>query len=131
MPATPAESMTHVVRRPNFRADTVGSLLRPDYLHRARASFAAGVIEADELRKIEDHAIRDVVRMQEEVGLEVVTDGEFRRENWYAHFVGRLSGVRIADASTKAFTRNTSQPTHVPKRVQTVDKISAPQPIVL
>jgi 5-methyltetrahydropteroyltriglutamate--homocysteine methyltransferase len=129
MAAMTAESAP--AARRNFRADTVGSLLRPDYLLRARANFAAGTLNAEELRDAEDKAIREVVRMQEEVGLEVVTDGEYRRENWYAHFVGRLCGVVIAEASTKGFTQNSSQPRHVPKRVQTVGKVFAPQPIVL
>jgi 5-methyltetrahydropteroyltriglutamate--homocysteine methyltransferase len=126
-----AESTTPATSRRNFRADTVGSLLRPDYLLGARASFAAGTLNAEELREVEDKAIREVVRMQEEVGLEIVTDGEYRRENWYAHFVGRLAGIVIAEASTKGFTQNSLQPRHVPKRVQTVGKISAPHPIVL
>ena len=65
--------------RPPFRADHVGSLLRPPELTRARDEHAAGRISAEELRAIEDEAIRDVVRMQEEVGLQSVTDGEFRR----------------------------------------------------
>jgi 5-methyltetrahydropteroyltriglutamate--homocysteine methyltransferase len=68
-----------MVSRTNFRADTVGSLLRPPAVHAARAEFAAGKINASTLREIEDAAIRDVVRMQEGVGLAFVTDGEFRR----------------------------------------------------
>ncbi|HEX3411323.1 MAG TPA: 5-methyltetrahydropteroyltriglutamate--homocysteine S-methyltransferase, partial [Stellaceae bacterium] len=60
---------------PPFRADHVGSLLRPPELLRARAEHAAGRKSAEELRRIEDAAIRDVVRMQEEIGLQGVTDG--------------------------------------------------------
>ena len=57
-----------MAQRKNFRADTVGSLLRPPAVHAARADFAAGKIDAAALRKIEDDAIRDVVRMQERSG---------------------------------------------------------------
>ena len=62
-----------------FRADHVGSLLRPPRLHDARAAAATGRIDADELTQIEDDCIREVVRQQEALGLDVVTDGEFRR----------------------------------------------------
>ena len=64
---------------PPFRADHVGSLLRPERLLKAREDAAADRISADELKQIEDESIRDVVRMQEEVGLQSATDGEFRR----------------------------------------------------
>ena len=62
--------------RPPFRADHVGSLLRPPEVLRAREDFAAGRLSADRLREIEDAAIREVVRMQQEVGLRSATDGE-------------------------------------------------------
>ncbi|HEX3056124.1 MAG TPA: hypothetical protein VHP82_08305, partial [Gaiellaceae bacterium] len=64
---------------PPFRADHVGSLLRPQRLLAARDEHAAGRIDDDELRAIEDGAIREAVGMQEEVGLQSATDGEFRR----------------------------------------------------
>lgn len=79
--------------RAPFRADQVGSLLRPDELHRARDDFHDGRIAADELRAVEDRCIRDVVRKQEEVGLKAVTDGEFRRAWWHFDFFGGLDGV--------------------------------------
>jgi 5-methyltetrahydropteroyltriglutamate--homocysteine methyltransferase len=90
-----------------------------------------GKIDAAALRKVEDAAIRDVVRMQEDIGLSVVTDGEFRRENWYADFVGKLSGVVISPGLGQGFIEQGGQPKHVPKRVQTVGKVSAPEPIAL
>jgi 5-methyltetrahydropteroyltriglutamate--homocysteine methyltransferase len=65
--------------RPPFRADHVGSLLRPPELLQARADLDAGLIDAVELRAVEDEAIRTIVRRQEEVGLTSATDGEFRR----------------------------------------------------
>ena len=78
---------------PPFRADHVGSLLRPARLLRARAEHAAGRVEADELRAVEDDAIREAVRMQEDVGLRSATDGEFRRTSWHMDFIYRLGGV--------------------------------------
>jgi 5-methyltetrahydropteroyltriglutamate--homocysteine methyltransferase len=118
-------------QRPNFRADTVGSLLRPPSVHAARANFHGGKIDAATLRKVEDVAIRDVVRMQEDVGLPIVTDGEFRRENWYADFIRKLAGVVITDGAGQGFAQKGDQPKHIPKRVQTIGKVSAPQPIVI
>src|ERR1043165_2657234 len=82
---------------PPFRADHVGSLLRPPHLLKARAQRAAGEIGADELRAIEDEAIRDVVRMQRDVGLRSATDGEFRRTSWHMDFIYRLGGIRATD----------------------------------
>jgi methionine synthase II (cobalamin-independent) len=84
---------------PPFRADHVGSLLRPPALLAARADFAAGAITADQLRLAEDDAIRDAVRMQEEIGLQSATDGEFRRAEWHTDFIKRLGGIREADAA--------------------------------
>jgi 5-methyltetrahydropteroyltriglutamate--homocysteine methyltransferase len=79
--------------KPPFRADHVGSLLRPPQLLKAREDFAAGRIDADELRGIEDEAIREIVRKQEEVGLQSATDGEFRRASWHMDFIYQLDGI--------------------------------------
>jgi 5-methyltetrahydropteroyltriglutamate--homocysteine methyltransferase len=81
---------------PPFRADHVGSLLRPPALLQARERFAAGEIDADELRGHEDDAIRDVVRMQQDVGLRSATDGEFRRSSWHMDFLYQLDGISKA-----------------------------------
>ena len=83
--------------KPPFRADHVGSLLRPPELLRAREEFAAGRISADELRGVEDDAIRVAVRMQEDVGLQSATDGEFRRASWHMDFIYQLDGIDQAD----------------------------------
>jgi 5-methyltetrahydropteroyltriglutamate--homocysteine methyltransferase len=80
-----------------FRADHVGSLLRPESVKTARAARAAGEITADDLRAVEDQAITDVVRMQQDVGLQSATDGEFRRTSWHMDFIYQLGGVRKAD----------------------------------
>src|SRR3954451_3526022 len=92
--------------RPPFRADHVGSLLRPPELLRAREDFAAERIGAEELRAVEDDAIREVVRRQEEVGLRSATDGEFRRASWHMDFIYRLGGITRAHESLKVEFRN-------------------------
>jgi 5-methyltetrahydropteroyltriglutamate--homocysteine methyltransferase len=98
MSPTQTAQQEHSMRRttPPFRADHVGSLLRPQRLLKAREDFEAGRLPADELREIEDDAIRDVVRMQEEVGLQSATDGEFRRASWHMDFIYSLDGVSTA-----------------------------------
>jgi 5-methyltetrahydropteroyltriglutamate--homocysteine methyltransferase len=91
---------------PPFRADHVGSLLRPPELLKAREDFAEGRIDADELRGVEDEAVRDVVRKQEEVGLQSATDGEFRRASWHMDFIYQLSGINPADDHITVQFRN-------------------------
>jgi 5-methyltetrahydropteroyltriglutamate--homocysteine methyltransferase len=83
--------------RPPFRADHVGSLLRPAELHRARERRAAGEIDAAQLRAVEDEAIAAAVTMQEQAGLQSATDGEFRRGSWHMDFIYRLDGVERGD----------------------------------
>jgi 5-methyltetrahydropteroyltriglutamate--homocysteine methyltransferase len=82
---------------PPFRADHVGSLLRPQRLLQAREDRTADRISADELKQIEDESIRDVVRMQEDVGLQSATDGEFRRASWHMDFIYELDGISKAE----------------------------------
>jgi len=82
---------------PPFRADHVGSLLRPERLLRARADRAAGTITAAELTTVEDEAIREAVAMQADVGLQSATDGEFRRTSWHMDFIYALGGVGQTD----------------------------------
>jgi 5-methyltetrahydropteroyltriglutamate--homocysteine methyltransferase len=78
---------------PPFRADHVGSLLRPPELRQARDDFAAGTITAGQLRAVEDEAIRGAVALQQEAGLRSVTDGEFRRASWHMDFVYQIGGI--------------------------------------
>jgi 5-methyltetrahydropteroyltriglutamate--homocysteine methyltransferase len=76
--------------RPPFHADHVGSLLRPDYLIAARQKFLAGTLAKEELQPLEDRAVREVVAMQEEIGLRVVTDGEFGRNSYLTGFLNPI-----------------------------------------
>jgi len=91
---------------PPFRADHVGSLLRPRRLLEARAAHAEGRLDADGLRAVEDDAIREVVRLQEEVGLQSATDGEFRRTSWHMDFIYQLHGVSRTDEKITVHFRN-------------------------
>lgn len=76
-----------------FRCDIVGSFLRPDVLKQARADFNAGIIDAAQLKTVEDVSIRDLVAKQKAAGLKVVTDGEFRRSYWHLDFMWGLQGI--------------------------------------
>jgi len=87
--------------RPPFRADHVGSLLRPQVLRQAFRRHAANEIGDDEFARIQDDCIRAAVRMQEELGLEVTTDGEFRRGSYWGRFVDRTEGLEIRPALLK------------------------------
>ena len=81
---------------PPFRADHVGSLLRPKELLQARKDHEEGKLDAGSLARLEDEAIADVVRMQRDVGLRSATDGEFRRASWHMDFIYQLEGVSKA-----------------------------------
>jgi 5-methyltetrahydropteroyltriglutamate--homocysteine methyltransferase len=84
---------------PPFRADHVGSLLRPARLRKARARRERGELSAATLRSLEDECIREAVRWQEELGLRSITDGEFRRGFYHTDFLGRLEGVTLGRTS--------------------------------
>jgi 5-methyltetrahydropteroyltriglutamate--homocysteine methyltransferase len=91
---------------PPFRADHVGSLLRPPRLLQARDDLAAGRIGAADLRAVEDEAIAEAVRMQEEAGLQSATDGEFRRASWHMDFIYSLGGISKAPGNLAVKFRN-------------------------
>jgi 5-methyltetrahydropteroyltriglutamate--homocysteine methyltransferase len=82
---------------PPFRADHVGSLLRPPELLKARAEYQAGHLSAAELRAAEDKAIRDGIRLQRDLGLQGITDGEMRRGSWHMDFLYQIGGVEHSD----------------------------------
>jgi len=88
-----------------IRTDVVGSLLRPPHLKEARARFDDGAISAGELRAIEDDAVREAVRLQEEVGLDVVSDGELRRLNFQDSFGGSVEGYDAARSTLHVYER--------------------------
>jgi 5-methyltetrahydropteroyltriglutamate--homocysteine methyltransferase len=117
---------------PPFRADLVGSFLRPPELLDARKAFAEKRIDAGELKGIEDVAIRDVVALQEELGFQAATDGEFRRTSWHMDFIYQLGGITRTDEQLQvAFMNNegttsfTSAALRVNNRVKIDDTIFA------
>jgi 5-methyltetrahydropteroyltriglutamate--homocysteine methyltransferase len=85
------------VNKPPFRADHVGSLLRPPELLQARNSRDRGEISGEQLRQVEDRCIRDAVKMQENIGLHGITDGEYRRTLWHADFLSKIEGVVVKE----------------------------------
>ena len=85
--------------KPPFRADHVGSLLRPSEVADARAALEAGRIRQEELRAIEDRHIRQAIGLQQDVGLRAVTDGEYRRAFWHYDFMGMLEGMELVTRS--------------------------------
>jgi 5-methyltetrahydropteroyltriglutamate--homocysteine methyltransferase len=93
---------------PPFRADHVGSLLRPASLLAARDEFAAGQLDAAQLRAVEDAAIAAVVDLQAQVGLQSATDGEFRRASWHMDFIYQLGGISKAPGNLAVKFRNSS-----------------------
>jgi 5-methyltetrahydropteroyltriglutamate--homocysteine methyltransferase len=93
---------------PPFRADHVGSLLRPAQLLAARDDYIAGRIDAAALRAAEDEAIRAAVQMQRDVGLQSATDGEFRRASWHMDFIYQLGGVEKAPGNLAVRFHNPS-----------------------
>jgi 5-methyltetrahydropteroyltriglutamate--homocysteine methyltransferase len=93
---------------PPFRADHVGSLLRPPAVLRAREQHAAGAIDAAELRAVEDAAVAESVAMQESVGLRSATDGEVRRQSWHMDFIFQLGGISQRPPSGQAVEFHTA-----------------------
>ena len=111
--------------RPPFRADQVGSLLRPPELAAARAKAKAGQLSAAGLKAVEDRAIREAVAKQESIGLQSVTDGEFRRDFWHLDFVKQLDGVAL-----KPVVGMTFQAEDVPPMASVTGKLGCARPIM-
>jgi 5-methyltetrahydropteroyltriglutamate--homocysteine methyltransferase len=128
--------------KPFFRADQVGSLLRPQRLIEARTACDAGKMTLEELHQVENESIREVVKQQESCGFKVVVDGEFRRENWWIDFIRGLSGIEIRDGqASQAFVAPKANDCghdhvevdegwkYVPKNVLTTGKLGLPHSV--
>jgi 5-methyltetrahydropteroyltriglutamate--homocysteine methyltransferase len=94
---------------PPFRADHVGSILRPGSLKEARSQRAAGKLSAAELKAVEDAEIKKIIAKQEEIGLQSITDGELRRAYWHFDFLAGLDGVELVEAEGIKFAGVTSK----------------------
>src|SRR3970040_333760 len=95
---------------PPYRADQVGSLLRPAALAAARRQWKQGALEAGKLKETEDRAILEAVRRQEAIGLQAVTDGEFRRDWWHLDFLSHLEGGTTKENPGPKFGGTEEQP---------------------
>jgi len=115
--------------KPPFRADHVGSLLRPQHLLDARSKFDKGEISAAQLRSIEDDAIRHAVKRQEEVGLTSITDGEFRRRSWHMDFICRIGGVTSAGTQLRPFHNETGSVKNEIDLPKVIGKLCLKEPI--
>ena len=112
------------VSAPPFRADHVGSLLRPKALLDARARYQAGEISAAELRQAEDEAIRQAVAFQEGIGLQGITDGEYRRGSWHMDFLYQFGGVeKVRDAKTITFRNKDGEVSFQPVGLKVTGKL--------
>ncbi|MFP6687942.1 MAG: 5-methyltetrahydropteroyltriglutamate--homocysteine S-methyltransferase, partial [Alphaproteobacteria bacterium] len=111
--------------KPFYHADHVGSLLRPPELLAARLQWKAGGLAKDALQNLEDGAIRDAVRLQEALGLGIITDGEFRRENWWIDFVSQINGIKISEPDKGAEFKTSQEEGsgYVPLVVETTGKV--------
>jgi 5-methyltetrahydropteroyltriglutamate--homocysteine methyltransferase len=115
---------------PPFRADHVGSLLRPTALLKAREQRQRNEISAEALARVEDQAIRDAVKLQEDVGLKSITDGEFRRTFWHLDFLERFENATIVAPSGKArFHTHEGDIEFAPPAVRVDGKLRRPGPI--
>jgi len=115
---------------PPYRADHVGSLLRPTELHDAREKARRGEMSADQLRAVQDRHIREAVARQEAVGMQVVTDGEFRRDWWHIDFLAGFDGVTLStgDAYGEARFKATAEQ---PPFMQVTSRIRRTRPSML
>jgi 5-methyltetrahydropteroyltriglutamate--homocysteine methyltransferase len=108
----------------------VGSLLRPQRLLDARAQRKRGEIDAAQLRAIEDEAIRDAIKMQVDVGLTSITDGEFRRDSWHIDFLEQFGNVAVIPSKIKARFQSEQGPVeYQPQTLQVIGKLSRPRAI--
>src|ERR671934_2724969 len=121
--------MSTATMTPPFKADQVGSLLRPAHLLDARGRRKRGELSPAELRTIEDEAIRGVVKMQEALGMQSITDGEFRRGLWHMDFICDFANVQQAPGIPIKFRSDEGEIEWAPPGVRITGKLSRPHPI--
>jgi len=114
---------------PPFRADHVGSFLRPKFLLDAREQFGTGAIDAAQLRRVEDEAIRDIVKFQEDLGLRGITDGEYRRTYFHIDFLTQLQGVETHGGIHVKFHSAKGEVDFEPPVMQVTGKVRHDRPI--
>jgi 5-methyltetrahydropteroyltriglutamate--homocysteine methyltransferase len=113
--------------KPPFRADHVGSLIRPDALIKAREQAEKGEVSGAELQGIQQAAIRDVVRLQEDIGLKVVTDGEYNRHSWHRDFMLKFTNTKMVPSKLKVrFHTAEGERQNAPPTLQVTGKLARP-----
>src|SRR4051794_37533741 len=128
---SPGSLIMHTHGTPPFRADHVGSLLRPPYLLEARERRKANQIGSAELREVEDRAIREAVQLQENLGLQGITDGEFRRTYFHIDFLEQLEGVEVRAGTTAHFHGAAGEVDFAPPVLHVTGKVRHVKPIQL
>ncbi|MEO8485043.1 MAG: 5-methyltetrahydropteroyltriglutamate--homocysteine S-methyltransferase [Betaproteobacteria bacterium] len=129
MADTATPTRPSVRQQPPFRADHVGSFLRPRALLEARERRAKGEIDAAALRAVEDAAVRDIVKFQEDLGLRGITDGEFRRTYFHIDFLTQLDGVETKGGIAISFHSNAGNVDFAPPVMQVTKKVRHDRPI--
>jgi 5-methyltetrahydropteroyltriglutamate--homocysteine methyltransferase len=112
-----------MVAKPPFKADVVGSLLRPDAIHAARLERERGAISAEQLWEIEARCVGDAVALQQAAGLKVCTDGEFHRRHWFLDFLEKIDGVAVAGGLPSKFHNEGGEIEFAPPRFEVVGKL--------
>jgi 5-methyltetrahydropteroyltriglutamate--homocysteine methyltransferase len=126
----PPEAAVNRRDLPPFRADHVGSLLRPQALLDARARHAAGEIDAEALREVEDRSVAEVVALQRDAGLQTATDGELRRTSWHMDFIYQLQGVERSDETMQVHFHNADGDLDFESAaLRVTDRVSLDEPI--
>ncbi|MBB5696698.1 5-methyltetrahydropteroyltriglutamate--homocysteine S-methyltransferase [Sphingomonas yantingensis] len=116
--------------RPPFRADHVGSLLRPAYLTEAREQLAAGTIDAAAFDAVADRAVKEIIQLQEDVGLLGITDGEARRDTWHMDYIYQIGGITKRDSDMKVRFHNEGGDIEwTPAKLAVVDRLNLPSTI--
>lgn len=119
-------------RKPPYRADQVGSLLRPELLKEARVKAEKGEISAQQLRDLEDLSIREVIALQESAGLQAVTDGEFRRAFWHVDFLTGFDGIVWTHGDyAVSFKGDDGKTAHMSSMLVVNDKVRRTKPIMV
>src|SRR5262245_8650347 len=112
---------------PPFKADVVGSLLRPPAIHAARQKHAEGKISAHDLWEIETDQVREAVALQKAAGLHVCSDGEFHRRHWFLDFLERIDGVEVHGGLTTKFHNEQGDVEFAPPRFEVHGRVKRSQ----
>jgi len=117
--------------KPPFKADVVGSLLRPQAIHEARAKAERGELSAAQIRAVEDTGVAEAVALQREVGLNVCTDGEFHRRHWFLDFLERIDGIEVRGGLPTKFHNEQGDIEFAPPRFEVLGKVRRSRPLAL